>query len=897
MRNVHYVLSTHWDREWYESFQHFRYRLVQLIDRVLEGFEQGRLRGPFQLDGQSIILEDYLEVRPERRTQVEEYVRDGKFLAGPWYVLPDEFLVSGESIIRNIRHGRNVARQFGAEPSSAGFICDLFGHISQLPQIFHGFGIETGFLWRGVNTKGARHLIWEGADGSELVCYHFNNIGYCDFAFKVRGAHRQEEGFDAATFRTRLHEYIQAEAAETETDAILLFDGGDHQEWDREAYDALAGELGEKDGFALHHSTLDEYQKEMLAQRNRIDMWVKGELREPGKVPHKSGHQIHGVLSSRVWIKQQNAECQDLLCHWAEPMLALGARVAALDPHQTYLEMAWRHLIRNHPHDSICGCSIDTVHEDMKYRFSQARQIGGRVTEEVMRKVTASVEGDLARDDLRVTVFNPLPEPFHGTTELTLQIPAEWPCFREFFGYEDKPAFRIRDAAGKEVPYQRVAQGLNRDWVRVFESRFPQGNKVHVVRVSLPLEVPATGYTTLTVHQDPEGNPTRHPEDKGLRVATNTLENKHLRAAVQPNGTLDVTDKHSGNVYTGLLTFEERADIGDGWFHGLAVNDRIHLSTASRAEVSIIENGPYCAALRIRTAMSVPARFEFGRMERSEDRVELLLDSIVHLRPDTDYLEIETTVHNNAEDHRVRVLFPSEADTDTYLSDSAFDVVERPIGLRKDNHTYVELEVETRPQQTWTSVHDAHRGIAIVSQGLMESAVCDLEDRPVALTLLRGTRKTVHTNGEPQGLLLGANTFRYWVRPLSGPPDRSEMFRLGQRHATGLRHQHCRWLDQREHRRDTALPPSAGWFRLEGFVVLTSSRDVDGALEIRLFNPEPTEELARLSFSKALPGMKVPTKARKVNLESQPTGDPLPLKKGALSIALGPKEIVTLRFT
>ncbi|MCB0049978.1 MAG: hypothetical protein KDE24_10605, partial [Caldilinea sp.] len=139
---AHYVLSTHWDREWYQSFQNYRYQLVCLLDRVLAGLEDGRLRGPFQTDGQAIILEDYLEIRPERRSELERLAQAGKLVIGPWYVLPDEFLVSGEALIRNLRLGREIARSFGVEPSNAGFVCDLFGHNSQMPQIFAGFGIR-----------------------------------------------------------------------------------------------------------------------------------------------------------------------------------------------------------------------------------------------------------------------------------------------------------------------------------------------------------------------------------------------------------------------------------------------------------------------------------------------------------------------------------------------------------------------------------------------------------------------------------------------------------------------------------------------------------------------------------------------------------------------------------
>ena len=231
---AHYVLSTHWDREWYQSFQNFRYQLVRLLDRVIAGLEDGRLRGAFQTDGQAIILDDYLEIRPERRELVEQLAQAGKLVIGPWYVLPDEFLVSGESLVRNLRLGREIARSFGVEPSNAGFVCDLFGHNSQIPQIFAGFGIHAGLIWRGINGVQVRHVRWRGADGTELVAYRFPGGGYCDYTFQVRHAREPQLAVTPAKVNADLDAYLRYEAEHTEVDPILLFDGGDHEEWDQE---------------------------------------------------------------------------------------------------------------------------------------------------------------------------------------------------------------------------------------------------------------------------------------------------------------------------------------------------------------------------------------------------------------------------------------------------------------------------------------------------------------------------------------------------------------------------------------------------------------------------------------------------------------------------------------
>jgi len=901
-RRVHYVLSTHWDREWYQTFQDYRYRLVRLLDRVIAGLQDGRLRGPFQCDGQAIILEDYLEVRPERRAEVVALAREGKFAIGPWYVLPDEFLVSGESLIRNLRLGRDVARALGAGPSDAGFVCDIFGHNSQMPQVFRGFGIHGGFIWRGTNAIDTCNVVWRGADGTEMPCYRFGPVGYCSYAALVRHARDHGQASDPERMRDDIRSYIREQAELSPVDPLLAFDGCDHQEWD-EAHYAVLAECMDRDDepYEIAHTSLDDYLGEMLSQRDRIETVLDGELREPGVHPGDVDSQwvIPGVLSSRVWIKQWNALCENLLCHWAEPFGAFAHAALGTEYPQGFLDVAWRWLLKNHPHDSICGCSIDRVHEDMRFRFAQCEAIARRLTTEATMQLAAHVEGTVEDDDLRVCLFSPLPIPFDETTEVTLQIPPYWPAFNEYFGYEPKPAFRVYDAEGQELPYQRLGQEMGRTKTRIRGDRFPETYRTNDVRISLPVRVPAMGYTTLTVRPGERGRPTRHPERPRLVTGERSMANEYLDVVVEANGTLTVTDKRTNRVYQRLLTYDDCADIGDGWYHGVAVNDRRFTSAAARSAVAWVHDGPMLATLRIRVTMDLPARFRFDTMTRSEETVPLVIDSLVSLRPGVDRIEVETTVHNTAEDHRLRVLFPTGAAAETYLSDTPFDAVERPIALPEDNHTYRELAVETRPQRSWTAVHQGGRGLAVVSTGLYESAVVDLPERPIALTMLRSTRRTVMTDGEPGGLLLGELRFRYWIVPLAGAPDPVRLGLLAQQVACGLRDVQLRPEDVALFREEDApsLPRTAGYLSIKGGALLSSARRVGDALEVRLYNPTATRNQVSVEFGEMAGGAKAPRGAQRVNLESLPVADPMPVDDGHVSLSLAPKEIVTLRIT
>jgi hypothetical protein len=907
-RRVHYVLSTHWDREWHQTFQDFRYRLVRLLDQVIAGWEDGRLKGPFQTDGQAIILEDYLEVRPERRGLVEQLARDGKFVIGPWYTLPDEFTVSGESLIRNLRLGREIARDLGGTPSTAGFVCDCFGHNSQLPQIFASFGIRGGFIWRGTNTHGKRNVLWTGADGTPLPCIRFGNVGYCDYAVQVRhGGDHSGCDPDPEDVLDRLETYLNSEAQAADVEPILLFDGCDHQEWDQGVYALLQERMSMADErFEIVHTSLDAFLDEMAPLADEIETHLTGELREPGFEIREIGQDprtvdqqwvIPGVLSSRVPLKQANSACQTLLCQWAEPFSAFSSAALGTEYPSGFLNLAWRWLLKNHPHDSIDGCSIDQVHRDMVFRFDQSRLISRRLTEEATRHIAANVGGEVTGDELRVAIFNPLPRPIDRVVEMPLQIPPDWPTFNEFFGFEPKPAFRVYDASsGEELPYQRLGQDMDRTTFRLRGCQFPEGVKYNQITTAVRLQIPAAGYTTLIVRSGYDGEVTRHAAAPGLAVSERAMENEILHVEIKPSGTLTITDKRTNQAYKRLLTFEDVADIGDGWYHGLATNDQAFASTACPSQVALVHNSPLLTTFRVRTAMLVPKSFDFAEMRRSEELEQLVIDSLITLRQGLDAVEVHTTVNNVVKDHRLRVLLPSGAAADTYLADTPFDVVERPIQLRPDNHLYRELELETKPQQTWTAVFDEERGLAVVSDGLLETAVRDLSDRPIALTLFRATGRTVGTDGEPDGQVQGVLGFRYWLVPLTGEPDRVEMCELGQVISSGLRVVQLRPADIANYALDPSLPPRAGFLKLEGQAVLTSARREANTLEVRLFNPLEETASARLAFDELPPGMRRPARVVPVDFESKPLGEAWSID-GETNITLRPKEIVTLAFS
>jgi len=418
---LHLVSHTHWDREWYRTFQQFRLRLVSLIDGLLDLLEHNPNFKHFMLDGQAIVLDDYLQMRPENEEKLRRCVQDGRLLIGPWYVLSDEFLVSPEATIRNLLEGERVCRRFGPK-MRVGYIPDPFGHIGQMPQILQGFGIQAACVQRGLSDEPCE-LWWQAPDGARVFMAYLRD-GYGNAA----GLPTTDPACFIADIK-RLRDSLLPHSLSKKH--LLLMHGTDHME-PRDISKAIMAALGNLDGDELIHSTLPDYLAAVQATVDGETLPViRGELRSC-----KRHHLLPGVLSTRMWIKQRNRACETLLEKWAEPFSTFASFMAVDRVSQaivrcpaSILREAWRLLMQCHPHDSICGCSIDQVHEEMKPRFDQVEQIGEEITRQRLEALAGAIHtGDgssAAGDQLSIVVFNP--SPFRRTDVVEVEVESERP--------------------------------------------------------------------------------------------------------------------------------------------------------------------------------------------------------------------------------------------------------------------------------------------------------------------------------------------------------------------------------------------------------------------------------------------------------------------------------------
>lgn len=831
--DIFYFSGTHWDREWYQPFQGFRLRLVRMLDELIDYLEKNNDFGVFHLDGQTIVLEDYLEVRPEQRLRLEKLIKDGRIMIGPWYCMPDENLVSGESLVRNLVLGTKQSKQWGTKAWGVGYLCDTFGHIAQMPQLLKGIGIQYAFLGRGTNQHTTPPFFnWNSPNGDSVLTYKQpDRSGYGSFSMEVIGqlAREEELAADSDEFAAKASQYIHGEKERANVPVIFVSDAMDHEPMHPQtpAYIERLKQLYPKD--TLHHTDLVKAFEKVEASGVQLPIKA-GELTEPAKLPGPHLHLLTGVLSSRYSIKKRNDQAQSLLESWLEPVLLLLQNNNISYP-AAYRHIAWKHLLQNHPHDSICGCSIDRVHQDMQYRFSQVEEICESILNEGEYALSGGRHILHGEAEEYISMLCPLPYEAEDTVEITIPFAPDYPKWHEPFGYEEICAFRLIDGEGNEVPYaiRKIAPNSN---LRVVGDKLV---KTDLYTVILRIKRVGLGLTSLKVV--PSEKPVRY---MGTLAHDYTLENKYVKVQVQSNGRLTIVDKKTGSSYRNLLGLCDDGEIGDGWNSARPAVDKC--VTGDQLEsVSITVSNPYYSELQVKRVMRIPVAMD-GNM-RSSAETKLAVTFTIGLGADDRDVDVRVKVENQSQDHRLRLVMPTDVETVVYDANQAFAFVQRKTGVDIATHDWKEKSLLEKAMGGIISVRNNNGcGIAFVSDfGLHEGGV-DCDDRTtVFVTLMRGFRKTHTTNGEVCGQELGESTYRFRLCPMDENRQLTELQRVQSSMRTGVRSF------------VTTRNVEQTLFAIEGNVCVSACKPADdgsGDMIVRIYNAEREPVTAHMNSHK-----------------------------------------------
>lgn len=824
--DLHLIVNTHWDREWRWSFRETQTRLLQALDLLLDTMERDPRFHAFHTDAQVSPIDDYLELRPENRSRVEALVRAGRLQIGPWYTLPAEFLVSGEALVRNLLLGHRLSRRYGGVMKVAYNIFS-WGQVSQLPQIYRQFGMDTVIFYRGVDQSVLPSLEfwWEAPDGHRSLGLTFGSqhrLNFWAFVYRPYIIGQSKLGMDRAgghgylvnlsdsysrdvnhwlvdqicaqepsALTKGMQKLIDTLRSKASTSHLLCFQG-----FDLENPDPMVTDIVDKINTTLPNgrlriSTLPDYLSTLRAVLARDGLLerlpiLRGEMLEPERVDASYGDLFSQVFSARMPIKLANAAAEVRLERWAEPACA-WASTAGFSYPERQLEVAWKELLKNQQHDGIGGAHNDRVSETMGERYRDVQDLAEVTCRQALQHLVGQIDcSSLNERETGLVVFHAGSRAASPVVEAVVDIPAEYfggdAIFARVGGFVSQKQLLLRGADGGRWPAQVLDQWEELVYAyRKFGAHV--GQTMRRFRVAFaPGELPAQGYACgIASFQDRMERPAAT-----LNPAPHVLANEHLRVVLHGDGTFDLTHLASGHTYERQHYFLDEAETGNPLVHRETPDNGARTTLGQPADIALVNAGPLVATYRITRTWALPVGFdaplkpwppqvgdwiEPGRPHRAEERRPVTITTEITLRHGSRVLECRTTIDNTVRDHRLRLVLPTGLDPERHVADAPFDVVARKV-QRPDASGWREAALAQWPMSSWVDVADTQRGLAFLHRWVGEYEVFDRHRGELAVTLLRcfscpgGLGETYQAQELAQ--CLSRHTFEYALYPHDG---------------------------------------------------------------------------------------------------------------------------------
>ncbi|HHT94088.1 MAG TPA: hypothetical protein GXZ66_11395 [Clostridiaceae bacterium] len=872
---IHIVPSTHWDREWYLPFRRYQIRLVRLIEKVIKLLHDDNYPN-YLLDGQSIMLEDYLEIKPEDKNILKELISKGRLVPGPWYTVPDMMIPSGESLVRNLLIGYSVCKEFGG-CLKVGYSPDSFGLVSQLPQIYKLFGYKYAMFSRGLRLdsgKDTAEFIWEAPDKSSVYAlFEAYSIGV---GITIHSVWRSYDRIDMS--KEQVINSFKATMAYQDNRYKgrnrLLVVGIDHLEPNDNLTETIATLKEEfKDEYKIKESTLEEFFDSMVEELGEQLETGYGEQRGE----YKSHFALGNTLSTRIDIKMLNRMVENKLQYLCEPLHAINPHLDLFDYLDTkpFYENAWKKLVASHAHDSICGCNVDSTNQDVKMRIIHAYQMAREVEKLELYQLGSSIKPKMS--DSAIIVYNPLPFVRSERVCGKLIVPCE--AQGELLVDEDNNV--VKDAIIRRTFLKRrdIETMKKDEYQEVYDDTTrvalePMTNKDYFTGIEYEFyasDIPACGYKAYYLVDG------KKCVNSYVNVPSNSIENKFYHVKANDNGTINITIKRTGRTLNNLHFFEDETDEGDSYTTN-PLGDKLFTDKLDA---------------EIKTTVSKHSSSMDIYLSYIKNNEPVHLETTVTLDNYSDTIMFKTRVNNKGWNHRIRAVFDFDEEYKSGFSDTAFDLTERPIyhksELKSEN-------IMTMPMRNLLYLK-GDLSVAVFSRSTHEyEAIRDENSTRVCLTLLRSVDKVYKTDNPTRdetscgkgvrwltedSKQIGEHTFEYGVKFYVNEAGNNDV----------VNDALCYQIPLTPFGGYTtgSMNSSHSYFSISGAVlsaIYTLDREKK-QLMIRVYNMDPTENSCVIKLDKA------PVNARKVDFLGNSIGN-VRVEGGSILFEIKPGEIANV---
>lgn len=816
-KTIHVISHSHWDREWYLPYEAHHMLLVDLLDDVLDLFQTDPNFKYFHLDGQTILLDDYLEVRPERRQELQKAIDRKQLIIGPFYILQDAFLISSESNVRNALIGHQETQKWGGNSAKIGYFPDTFGVLGQTPQLLKGMELDSAAYGRGVKPTGFNNqtfeeatyessfseMWWEGPDGSRTLGILFANW--------YSNGNEIPVGIEEA--KAFWEQKIPDMEKYASTNQLLLMNGVDHQPVQKDLSQALdiAREL--YPDYTFVHSNFNDYVEATKKELSSNLSTVTGELRSQET---DGWYTLANTASSRIYLKQRSKYLSDYLEKVLEPLATIAQKNGKEYPHHK-IDFAWKSLLQNYPHDSICGCGVDEIHQLMMARFNKVEEICQSIHKELLAYLH---QFDFSGEEVielshHFQVWNTTTSTKTQSFSTSVEIDRKYfsearpeACYQAMEEIE-LDNFKVIDSFGNTIEAIIEDEGVHYHY-DLPKDRFRRPYMARYVKVQLTTQLdPLEGKDFYLIPVENEIGTQRvekSQEDSLFTLTDDSVENDYIALKLNENGSIDVIDKVNQRTYSEQFILEDTGDIGNEYIYREA-HDQLRIqSLDSVKEIRAIDEETV-KGFEMTYMLNIPESAEetlyveqnkvIDITQRTSNRSPRLVEQEVKVRLTlTAYdkgIHIKVSGDNVVKDHRLTMRFQLGKASDKHFADSTYEWVQRSNKVSKywENPRNPQILRNCVAIMNHDTVTQTSHGLTVTTYGLHEYEVTPIhltddsnENTQLDITLLR----SVGEMGDwgyfptPQAQCLGEFTAELYLMPWEGEDELMSSLHDSQNH-------------------------------------------------------------------------------------------------------------------